>query len=534
MYASYFAFRQEPFSIAPDPGFLYPGPQHRDALDQLLYGINKGGGMMLLTGEVGTGKTTLSRFLLSQLPADVEVLSLHNSKLDNTNTLQIVCTLLECPSGDHIQPYEAIQQALEKRHAAGKKTLLMVEEAQNLDLPVLETLRLLTNIETDTDKLLHVLLIGQPELVVTLNRPDMRQLAQRVVARYHLQPLSFEETTNYITHRLTLAGGQTDVFSKPAIKVLYNESGGIPRLINLIADRALLSVYQANGKQASAQQVRDAARVIKGAQLVQHQPIRQPIANLAWLYAIPAVLLLAVLAWLGWQYIPQATQTNDPATDKNPVSTETSVVPLPTEEPAATQPVAESVAEEANLESYLLALWGITTDGQALCATAEANGLACTRLAGLDNTVLLRYNRPALVSLSNKEQSQIALLLSADKDNYRLLTPSGEIQLSSLEFTFRWHGDALLLWRPPPGYRDSVRLGHHARQTVQWLQNVLNQLGMVEGKIITGGVYTQLLSEKVAEIQRESGLTVDGILGRQSIIAINSKIGSVPTLVPSQ
>mgnify|MGYP000100201699 CR=1 FL=1 len=583
MYASYFSFRQEPFSIAPDPSFLYPSSQHRDALNQLLYGINKGGGMLLLTGEVGTGKTTLCRFLVNQLPAEVAVVSLHNSNVNNEDALSTICLLLGCQTEDETpsQPYEAIRDNLEKRDQEGKKTLLVVEEAQNLALPVLETLRLLTNIETDTHKLLHVLLIGQPELVVTLNRPDMRQLNQRIVARYHLQPLSFEETQNYITHRLTIADGQKDVFSQAAVKSLYAESGGIPRLINLIADRTLLSVYQDHGKQASSAQVEAAADVIKGSQPKQHQPIR--LGRNAWVYVVGALLLVALLLF-GWflspwlierQLVAMQAKPNQPssppvATNQASVGQKIPVQPIPVQPqqlspqvplvtlkpiqqpapvalPGNTLQIPQSEQRQKNLsvakpvpvrkgkvdiESHLLNLWGLYTQKEEpLCAVAVRDGLACANLAGLPMEALLRYNRPTLVQLSTEDgQSEAALLFAIKGDRYHLVSESGDLKLTSLEFSLRWAGDALLLWRPPAGYKNPLRLGDRAREITLWLQDSLNQLGLVEGKIFSGGIYTQLLAERVEQIQQESNLVVDGILGRQTIMAISARLGRVPTL----
>src|SRR5581483_2423773 len=245
-YLAYFGLTEPPFSITPDPRYLYLSEQHREALAHLLYGAREGGSFVQLTGEVGTGKTTLCRWLLEQAPAAVDVALVLNPRVTATELLATVCEELglACPAGASAKTLvDTLSRALLDAHARGRRTLLIVDEAQALDVAVLEQIRLLTNLETTTEKLLQVVLFGQPELVRLLERHDLRQLAQRVTARYHLAALAPAETDAYIRHRLALAGQGRRLFTRAAVRRIHRWSRGIPRPINVICDRALLGAY---------------------------------------------------------------------------------------------------------------------------------------------------------------------------------------------------------------------------------------------------------------------------------------------------
>ncbi|MCX5719348.1 MAG: AAA family ATPase, partial [Nitrospirae bacterium] len=247
MYSEYFGLTELPFSIAPDPRYLYMSDQHREALAHLVYGLHSDGGFVLLTGEVGTGKTTVCRCLLEQIPENTDVAFVLNPKLSVEELLATICDELgiHYPEGntsikvfvDHINAY------LLKAHDQGRKTVLILEEAQNLSTDVLEQVRLLTNLETNQCKLLQIIMLGQPELKDMLSRPELRQLAQRITARYHLSSLPRKEVAAYVNHRLAVAGTRNSLFPPSTIGKLFRLSGGIPRLINLLCDRALLGAY---------------------------------------------------------------------------------------------------------------------------------------------------------------------------------------------------------------------------------------------------------------------------------------------------
>ena len=270
MYKEYFGLKELPFSIAPDPRYLYMSEQHREALAHLVYGMNTDGGFVLLTGEVGTGKTTVCRCLLDQLPENIDIAFILNPKLSVDELLASICDELriQYPPGnnsikvfiDHINTY------LLDAHARNRKTVLIIEEAQNLSTDVLEQIRLLTNLETNQQKLLHIIMLGQPELRDKLSRPELRQLSQRITARYHLGSLSRQETSEYVSHRLSVAGGHRTLFPDSVMGKLHRLSNGIPRLVNLICDRALLGTY-AQGKDRV-----DNATLVKAAREVTGKP----------------------------------------------------------------------------------------------------------------------------------------------------------------------------------------------------------------------------------------------------------------------
>ena len=251
MYAKFFGLRQEPFSIAPDPRYLFMSERHREALAHLLYGLRGGGGFVLLTGEIGAGKTTVCRCFLEQIPKRCNVAYIFNPKLTVIELLKTVCDEFRIPLDparlrtDTVKEYlDPINEFLLKTHAVGQNNVLIIDEAQNLSADVLEQLRLLTNLETSERKLLQIILIGQPELREMLARPELEQLAQRVTARYHLKALSPAESSQYIRHRLGVAGlSGTVPFDREARKRIHQLSRGVPRRINLLCDRSLLGAY---------------------------------------------------------------------------------------------------------------------------------------------------------------------------------------------------------------------------------------------------------------------------------------------------
>ncbi|GAA0370204.1 hypothetical protein GCM10009092_38130 [Bowmanella denitrificans] len=243
MYLNYFGLADNPFSIAPNPDYLYMSPRHKEALAHLTFGLRESGGFVMLTGEVGTGKTTVSRKLMQQLPEHTQVAMILNPTLSALELLATICDELGISYHEgqgSLKSYtDKILAHLAANHQKGINTVLIIDEAQHLLPEVLEQLRLLTNLETNREKLLKVVLIGQPELQQLLKRNELRQLAQRITARYHLLPLTGHEVKEYIAHRVQVAGGDASIFARSALSAVYQISGGIPRVINLLCDRAL-------------------------------------------------------------------------------------------------------------------------------------------------------------------------------------------------------------------------------------------------------------------------------------------------------
>lgn len=292
MYTGFFGLNSQPFSIAPNPDFMYLGARHTEALAHLRYGLGDAGGFVLLTGEVGTGKTTVSRCLLAELPENTQVAFILNPTLSELELLAAICDELKIrykkADASLKMLTDKITAKLLKNHQGGFTTILIIDEAQHLQPAVLEQLRLLTNLETNTKKLLQVILIGQPELQQLLQRQDLRQLAQRITARYHLMPLTLPEVQYYVQHRLLVAGCTRPVFTDSAFKKLFQLSGGIPRLVNLICDRALLGGYSQQKPLIDGKLVQQAASEILA--------IRQPEASAAWPLWIWSVLFIGCVA----------------------------------------------------------------------------------------------------------------------------------------------------------------------------------------------------------------------------------------------
>jgi general secretion pathway protein A len=331
MYNEYFGFKEAPFSIAPDPRYLYMTAQHREALAHLVYGLNSEGGCILLTGEVGTGKTTICRCLLEQIPDQANVALVLNPKVNETELLESICDELHInyPDTDNSpKTYtDRIYSFLIESNRRNEKTVLIIDEAQNLDSKVLEQLRLLTNLETNQRKLLQIIILGQPELLTILAKTEMRQLAQRITARFHLQPLNKHEVKAYISHRLAVAGQSIQLFPENSIKLLYKLSNGVPRLINILCDRALLGAYVENQYSVNPGIVKKAATEVFG----ELKNVEKHQRNMRWLYPITAISGIVVIVILLSFYLhktgkfeqftqqaPVAERDNTTSTDSAP------------------------------------------------------------------------------------------------------------------------------------------------------------------------------------------------------------------------
>ncbi|TNF07384.1 MAG: general secretion pathway protein GspA [Gammaproteobacteria bacterium] len=281
-YEAYFELQEAPFSISPDPRYLYLTQNHREALAHLLYGVSSNGGFVLLTGEIGAGKTTVCQCLLEQLPDNSDVAYILNPKLAPWEFLATICDELGIPYADNdtsLKHYiDLIHRYLLDAHGRGRNTVLMVDEAQNLSTEMIEHLRLLTNLETREKKLLQIMLVGQPELRDKIALPEMQQMAQRITARYHLGPLSKSEVAAYVRHRLKVAGAKRELFSQDSLKQLWKYTGGVPRLINIICDRALLGTYTSKGHRVELQVVDDAAAEVLVRRL--HSSSSMPVTGL--------------------------------------------------------------------------------------------------------------------------------------------------------------------------------------------------------------------------------------------------------------
>lgn len=515
MYNSYFNLDENPFSIAPDPRFLYMSEQHREALAHLTFALKTEGGFVLLTGEVGTGKTTVCRCLLEQLPGDLNVAFVLNPKLTAGELLATVCDELDAdyPSGTTSIKVlvDAINRYLLDAHAVGRRTVLIIDEAQNLSAEVLEQIRLLTNLETNQRKLLQIVMLGQPELRDLLGRPELRQLSQRITARYHLGPLDRQEVTAYIDHRLGVAGYRKKLFSDQVVGLIYRLTGGVPRLINVLCDRALLGTYVQGLDKVTAVTVKNAAKEVLG----------EAVAIVPWhrqrRFLLGVALALGIATGVGlavtWQLLTSPRQTTAPIPNRTqfigsaPVTTGINT--------AAAVNKSNPAANRELAYTELFRRWNLTyRSGADLCAQAARQGLACLPRQGSLGS-LLRLDRPAVLELSDEQgRPFVGLLTGATTTGILLQVDGRDTNLTTAELGKLWNGAATLLWRPPPGYNQFIRADGQG-PAVEWLTARITQL---TGKSPVG----EELAQAVKEYQRNQGLLADGIAGPETIIHLDT------------
>ncbi len=510
---------------------------HREALAHLRYGLENDGGFVLLTGEVGAGKTTVCRCLLEHIPEDANVAFILNPKLSPIELLATICDELSITTSEsaHIKEFvDAINNYLLAAHSQGRHTVLIIDEAQNLSVDVLEQIRLLTNLETNEQKLLQIIMLGQPELQEKLASKELKQLAQRISARFHLGSLNADETRAYVQHRLSVAGMAPQTFSPGSLKKLYNLCGGIPRLINIICDRALLGAY-AKGTQAVDVHIMAAAcGEVFGGKL-RHISLRYISPWLVvGLTLMVCGLIVTLLNWpalydekhVKSQEVVVVTPLHAVAkeTDKNTQST--AAISWPTDEQAA--------KSENNAMRTLLGIWGLNNfaaEKEWGCQYAEHNGLRClagqTGLAGL-----LRLNRPVILRMRNDQGQKFSVVMAAERDGKFQLRYDGKVVTAvAADFALSWSGSYILFWRPPPSYSESIRPGGNGRD-VEWLAEQLALVGGEEyNKRHSGRVYSENMVQAIKKIQFNHDFIPDGIVGKETIILLNTLTGAkVPLL----
>lgn len=534
IYLNHFGLNCEPFSIVPDPGFLYPSSHHRQAVAHLKYGLDREGGFILLTGEVGTGKTTLTRTMLKRLPAHVRVAYVLNSKLAVTDVLASICDELSIKIPDNQELsfsktcIDALNEDLIQAHGDGKKTLVVIEEAQNLSAEVLETLRLLSNLETTTHKLLHILLVGQPELLEILAQKDQRQLNQRVVSRFHLLPLEKNEVANYVNHRLHRAGANRSLFDNAAIGALFRLTKGVPRLINLISHHSLLAAYATGAKTVSTDLVKKASVEILG-----DQPSAKKIPS-QWLWGVLTAALLViggVLVSGGALFKTEQLSSGQLAisdarslSQTIETSTETINKPTPSSE-VADQYLPTTNLPVGNPFAALFALWSIETAAlfseEEVAAMATYHGLRVEKLAATNWEAIQTIDRPGVVWLKETSGGLKSYLLASISDQGLNLVGNSGSQILSIEtFLQDWSGVFMFLWRAPAEL-DSLRLGDTNVAALKWLQDSLQQANSDYQQIITAGRYNEAIQAQVLGFQQQQGIKADGVVGRQTIMKLN-------------
>ncbi len=540
MYTAFFGLDEKPFSISPDPRYLYLSQRHADALAHLIYGVSESGGFIQLTGEVGTGKTTLIRSLLEQLPEKVEIALILNPQLSAKEFLRSICQELriETPKRATVKDLiDRLNECLLGAHAEDRRVVLIVDEAQTLSPTLLEQVRLLTNLETAKRKLLQIVLIGQPELRQLLARPEMRQIAQRVTGRYHLEPLSAEDTFVYVKHRMKVAGSQANVFLRRAMREIYRQSGGIPRLINIVADRALLAAYTEDRIRIDRRLVRRAASEVFG-----KRPERR---WWPWAAGIAAFAVLALAATSLRQPAPEAPQqalgvpSAEEAARLGEASPAGSAGGMPGDAPdPAVPPTLEALFASDAFPSdpdaavgELLTLWGVERDpvlGTA-CEQAEQHGLRCLALDEGSISQLRSLDRPAVLALIDAEGAVRHALMSALGYEHAELGAGGRThRVAIADLTHHWYGEHLLLWRPVVAGGRDLAPGTRG-EDVRWLRQSLAAIRDVPLSGASSDLYDSELEAWVREFQSARRLTVDGIAGARTQIAIRTNLGLADT-----
>lgn len=531
MYSAYFGLSQEPFSIAPDPRYLYMSERHREALAHLLYGVGGSGGFVVLSGEIGTGKTTVCRCFLEQVPKYCNVAYIFNPRLTALELLRSVCEEfhITLPPGASSAKdcIDALNAFLLAAHTAGQRNVLIIDEAQNLGIEVLEQLRLLTNLETNERKLLQIILIGQPQLRELLARPELEQVSQRVIARFHLDALSADETAHYIQHRLTVAGLAGPLpFTPAALARVHRYSGGVPRRINVLCDRALLGAYAHGLSQVSAAVVKQAAKEVFGAVSLSRPRKQGPW----WLWALLGVLLLllistSVLLWSQWTRTPTTTALTDKAAPLPPTTPPTPVA-APNPVSAASSTGAPLALAAQTAQQALAALWGIPAESGDICTLAQRAGLACFQTTQMTLNLLRRLDRPALLTLGQTSEPGRTALLLAMGPNSATLRMEGDARTTTLtltQFTQRWHGDYFTLWRTPVGYTNTLREGAQG-PAMDWLAA---QLAALQGAAAPAGPQTlnATWQTRLQQFQRAQGLPADGRAGPLTLMQLSRASG---------
>jgi len=544
MYQEFFSLKEQPFSISPDPDFLFLSDRHKEALAHLMYGLQGNGGFVLLTGEVGTGKTTVCRALLQDISDETDIAFILNPAQTEVELLATICDQFKIPydldRASLKTLFDAISGWMLNNLEKGRSAIVLIDEAQHLSFAVLEQLRLLTNIESDNKKPLQVILIGQTELQQKLKENQLRQLAQRITARYHLLPLTLQETEYYIQHRLNVAGASYPIFETKLLKRIFKYSRGIPRLINLICDRSMLCAYSQNDPKVNASMIDLAVKEIDLSLDVAetHKSLKQ-----VWriLLLICLIALIAFQAPKIYDYFSQ------------PISTTVAVSTVVEKKSPVKEPEEQSIKEQSikvneeqllswfdaypeldltknqfsNALKTLYAVWGYDVSLRNVsCAQGESSLLQCfSEKTTLQKLTYLNY--PAVIELINDEDSVYTVLYKVG-DEYQLLIGTQTIKVTEQWLSEYWSGESTILWRTPFDINKPLKFGEKGER-VLWLSTHLNRLqGLPEGNKLR---FDWNLKEQVIDFQMDNDLVADGIVGKQTLMPLLQQVDpKIPTL----
>ncbi|PMJ69670.1 general secretion pathway protein GspA [Vibrio splendidus] len=523
-----------PFSIVPNSRYLFLSQRHQEAMQNLQAGLGEGGGFAMLTGEVGTGKTTVAKAMLSSLDNQTQAGLILNPTFSNTDLLEAICDEFEVEYPEQAslkQLSQAIHHFLLDSHAEGIQTLLVIDEAQHLAADVLEQLRLLTNLETDSRKLLKVLLVGQPELQQHLQTTQLRQLAQRITGRYHLLPLNTEETGKYIAFRLETAGGEQMLFSNRSIKLIAQYTHGIPRLINLVCDKALQLAFHDGELLPNNETVNRACQQVMSFQAdVYH--VEKPRASLVVpkLFQYSGIATLSVgLAMATFNFAPSyinSWQLADTSSEmKTEVSAQTQRSLVANEPQLVAEPKPSKFALPQDIQQHLMlgtnrslaikdlyTLWGYQSSlRDGLCLSEPQSVFVCEQQQS-NLEALLELGVPVVLNLDIDQEPVFAVLYGASEESVELLVNEKLLVMPKRTLKQIWQGDYVAIWKQP--LRETLKEGYQG-EAIALLDLLLSEV--LDEDVSGSDVFDYELKMKIEAFQIWQGMSVDGIAGKRTL-----------------
>jgi general secretion pathway protein A len=554
MYHDFFGLKEPAFSIAVNPRYLFMSEQHREALAHLLYGIQNGG-FVMLTGEVGTGKTTIIRCLLEQLPPNTDMAIILNPMGSAPELLSTICDELGVGYiADELTVKnltDALNQFLLDNHRKGRKTVLLIDEAQLLKVPVLEQIRLLTNLETTTEKLLQIMLVGQPELKKLLARPTLRQLSQRITARFHLEALSLPETKAYIAHRLKIAGlpDHQRPFNDAMLKKIHTFSGGVPRLINVISERLLLGAYAQNHHHIDKQIFAAAVKEVAGTTTLEEEKLAT--TRTSW-HALFVVALIGIMMAV-WFLVPdeaplpvapaiaQTASSQLLAQSSSAVAQSSAARQLASgslselrSQPKSSPTPAVFAMATRDLVAAQLALFshvGITAgDKKNPCLVVTEAEYVCEKIHINSWDELKDINRPGLITLATPDKKWVYALMIGLSENHALLMANEAQKIVPWnEIANVWNGDLLYVWSRPKGFEGSLQMGDKS-DLVTWVAEQFASIDQQPAPL-TRQFFTERLQKRVELFQSTHNILPDGVINAQTLRRLNEELGVDKPLV---